>query len=258
MCIVCDEKHSNSTYHIFIINHYDGLFICNLIGLCNRIYSGERLNYSMNDLANFDVSNEFSTYSIEELDLDIRSINLKSVLSADVIHFVFWKNKMNSSDNVSKRCVLYLHTNTRNVCDALEVIPLCSSLNMHLLAFDLPGHGKSKIDDASPLLVLQIIKLLLEWLHTKQNISEVILWARGMSTAAAIEFSSISKEFLTDGCYVCYIVLDTPYTSIRDIVDESIQAFKAKGYYIPTTLLKFGASIIRQSLKSKLGIDPCK
>jgi hypothetical protein len=39
--------------------------------------------------------------------------------------------------------VLYLHTNTRSLVDAKEVLPVCHALGASLLAFDLPGCGHS-------------------------------------------------------------------------------------------------------------------
>ncbi len=42
-------------------------------------------------------------------------------------------------------CVVYLHTNTRNLSDALEALPLCRRFGADLLAFDLPGKTATKL-----------------------------------------------------------------------------------------------------------------
>ena len=68
-------------------------------------------------------------------DFTVIEYNVKSPLDDKLLHGVLWKNKTTNN----KRCVLYLHNNTRSVVDALEILVLCKQINADLLAFDLPG-----------------------------------------------------------------------------------------------------------------------
>ena len=67
-------------------------------------------------------------------DFTVIEYDVKSPLDDKLLHGVLWKNK-----TTNKRCVLYLHNNTRSVVDALEILVLCKQMNADLLAFDLPG-----------------------------------------------------------------------------------------------------------------------
>jgi hypothetical protein len=42
-----------------------------------------------------------------------------------------------------KVCFVYLHTNTRSLADAVEVLPVVEYFDGYLLSFDFPGYGKS-------------------------------------------------------------------------------------------------------------------
>jgi hypothetical protein len=67
-------------------------------------------------------------------DFTVIEYDVKSPLDDKLLHGVLWKNK-----TINKRCVLYLHNNTRSVVDALEILVLCKQMKADLLAFDLPG-----------------------------------------------------------------------------------------------------------------------
>ena len=73
----------------------------------------------------------------------------KSVSSADGeegpadLAAALWQQGTNRPGGVPRPLVIYLHTNTRCLVDAKEVLPLCDVLGGSLLAFDLPGCGKS-------------------------------------------------------------------------------------------------------------------
>lgn len=57
---------------------------------------------------------------------------------------VLWRQGHHRPGAVPRPLVVYLHTNTRCLLDAKEVLPLCDALGASLLAFDLPGCGHSE------------------------------------------------------------------------------------------------------------------
>jgi hypothetical protein len=57
---------------------------------------------------------------------------------------VLWSQGQNLPGSIPRPLVLYLHTNTRCLLDAKEVLPVCDELGASLLAFDLPGCGHSE------------------------------------------------------------------------------------------------------------------
>ena len=234
-----------------------------------------------------------------------------------MLNAVLWQPNNMPLQSRRALAVLYLHTNTRNIVDALEVIPLCRHLQCSLLAFDLPGHGKSAIESLSSLVAIEGINSAIEHCLVNYGISEYILWCRGMSTAAGIEYCyqvnkptsstirsststfskassasafsfnplnlftgssdtvepmpSIRLPLYSDTGHVTYaisdysrrcssrikaLVLDSPFTSIKDIVSDAIDQLRSQGYFIPDFIVAIGAKFIRSTLSGKLGIDP--
>ena len=134
----------------------------------------DRMQYTSSQLIpSIEYSDEFTVIECD----------VKGPFDGELLHGVLWKNISNNNSNSSnsKRCVLYLHNNTRSVVDALEILTLCKHINADLLAFDLPGCGKSTGMLAS-CLNIYIDKILSWWISTNDssfNDISVIIWSRG-------------------------------------------------------------------------------
>lgn len=184
-------------------------------------------------------------YSDSELAIASMSTRIFFFESCNVkLKCVFWE-----WNGIFKRCILYLHTNTRSIVDAKEVLPLCHALQCSLLSFDLPGCGQSEGDLS--FTMANDVNNFVTWLQVNTDVSEVILWARGMSCAPAIEFCSRQPPHPL----VKQVVLDSPFTSIKAMTGDAIAAIRAKGYYIPKFVLSFCESRARSQIKDSLGGD---
>eukprot|EP00602_Paraphysomonas_sp_CaronLab_P009936 CAMPEP_0185036544 /NCGR_PEP_ID=MMETSP1103-20130426/29657_1 /TAXON_ID=36769 /ORGANISM="Paraphysomonas bandaiensis, Strain Caron Lab Isolate" /LENGTH=299 /DNA_ID=CAMNT_0027574111 /DNA_START=220 /DNA_END=1119 /DNA_ORIENTATION=- len=150
----------------------------------------------------------------------------------------------------SKLYVLYLHTNTRALVDAKEVLPFCHKLGANLVAFDLPGCGKS--GGNLSFAMVNDLSIVLNELTSRYECSEVILWARGMSTAIAIEYCSE----LAPSSPIKFIVLDSPFLSVKQMVKDATRSVTAYGMPVPQRALLFCATVVRKTLQSRLGSDP--
>jgi hypothetical protein len=101
-------------------------------GFCNSIANPVRSKYSKSDL-------QFPGYRASEFIL----LNHRAM----VLQCCHWKNLANENTDegippISSKppvCVLYLHTNTRNLSDAVEVIPFCNRLAADFISFDFEG-----------------------------------------------------------------------------------------------------------------------
>jgi hypothetical protein len=151
-----------------------------------------------------------------------------------------------------------MHTNTRNLSDALEVIPCCDALNAHLIGIDWPGAGNSE----GVILPSMCIDLenLMEWIKCMlgEN-TEIIFWARGLSTYVAMEYCAKYNSEHTKQDYppVIYVVLDTPFESVRLMVDEYIRRLKGDGHQLPETMISICSTILRRVLATSFrGVDP--
>lgn len=78
----------------------------------------------------------------------------------------------------SRPLLLYLHTNTRCLLDAKEVLPLCDVLGASLLAFDLPGCGKS--EGFLSFQMTQDLHRVVKHATKELGFREIVLWARGL------------------------------------------------------------------------------
>ncbi len=92
---------------------------------CDRLSVPQRSAYTSDDLIR-------SGYEAREFNLQSHRGN--------TLHCCSWRN-LNPSPVIYTNpiCILYLHTNTRNLSDATEVISLCDRLGANLVSFDLEG-----------------------------------------------------------------------------------------------------------------------
>eukprot|EP01041_Mallomonas_annulata_P000600 gene600-1159_t len=176
-----------------------------------------------------------TSYNLRELLIDSAGMKLKCV---------YWE-RVQPNPN----CILYLHTNTRSVVDALETMPLCDKLGLNLFAFDLPGCGQS--EGKLSFHMANDIQNIIKWIVQNTSITNIVLWGRGMASAPLIEWTSKSPL----NC-VKFIILDSPFTSIQNIITDIIKELNKRGYFIPTSLTFIFGKIIRKYIKSSLGHDP--
>ena len=161
--------------------------------------------------------------------------------------------------------MIYLHTNTRNLSDAVEIIKFCDEIEADLVSFDLPGCGKSE-SNITPLMGRDL-EHLIEWILVSFGTNvEIILWARGMSTAIALEYcakfhgkikkSNIAHNMLAQA-RISFLVLDSPFVSIKTMIDECLTKLRDSGYLLPNTIIHFFAGFVRRTLTQRFhGIDP--
>jgi hypothetical protein len=203
---------------------------------------------------------------------DINEFNILSNNAS--LHCCLWKKKKSPSSENSRTtvkevdhvniittsaplCLLYLHTNTRSLVDALEVIELAHSLDAHLVAMDLPGCGKSegKLHGNFEPDIMH----LMEWTQCLTSLdTEFVIWARGMSTAPAIDICASASICKSDSYLTklkC-VILDSPFTGIDDMIKDGISNMETKGYSISKTFIQMLTSMVMRSLKHRMdGFD---
>lgn len=211
-----------------------------------------------------------SVYSTKDLTIPGFETSGFNLLSHNgmVLSCCFWKNLNTPQtqpdvETSSKKVVLYMHTNTRNLSDASEVVPLCNHLDADLISFDLQGAGKSE-GFLTPNSYKDIL-IVVQWIQSRAgNNVEILLWARGMSTAIAIDFCHPNSQFhcektVYEDCQASIkaMILDTPFESIKKMVDECIEKIEAENHYVPSSLISMFSLMARRAIKNKMhGIDP--
>lgn len=209
-----------------------------------------------NSVVNKIINPKRSTYSSDDLVFDGFELQDFQIFSQNLVLWCCkWKNLNIACVN---RCIIYLHTNTRNLSDSREVVALCHNLKCHLISMDLPGAGKSE-GHLSCHMVTDFEKLIAKIKNDFGDNIEIILWSRGLATAIAIEYCFKYHNFEKSRAQanIIYLVLDSPFTSIENMIKDCITRLKAEGYSIPLPLFYIFEKLARHVLKGRLGgIDP--
>lgn len=213
------------------------LFNKSLVGMTNVLTQPVRFQYESSWYKSDNPS--CIDYSFTEYELAVNGVSL---------HCVRWTK----NDTKSNVCIVYLHTNARASCNAVELLPLCNLLGADLMSFDMRGCGKTEgsfsLNNAKDLAA--VVKSLL--IKEKNNKVEIVLWARGISTYVAVEYAS-SKKLSPN---VVFLVLDSPFTTVTDIVYEAASNIETAGITVPSLFIRFALRMVRKKLTDQLGADP--
>jgi hypothetical protein len=109
---------------------------------CKKLIEPSRLKYDTTDL-NESILN-YESFEVKEFTIVSKGLNL---------HCALWKNNTVEENETTfesstileednKPCLIYLHTNTRSLIDAIEVLPLADKAGCHVLSFDFPGMNR--------------------------------------------------------------------------------------------------------------------
>eukprot|EP00602_Paraphysomonas_sp_CaronLab_P005806 CAMPEP_0185037390 /NCGR_PEP_ID=MMETSP1103-20130426/31725_1 /TAXON_ID=36769 /ORGANISM="Paraphysomonas bandaiensis, Strain Caron Lab Isolate" /LENGTH=402 /DNA_ID=CAMNT_0027575343 /DNA_START=102 /DNA_END=1307 /DNA_ORIENTATION=+ len=209
------------------------LFKRTLSGMTEVLTQPKRLEYNSALLTDDRVKG----YSVEEFKY--------SCSDGVALHCAKWVR-----NNKSDVCIIYLHTNMRALLDATEVLPLCNLLDANLLAFDMRGCGKSE-GTLSLNMATFLGDIVQSMLENNPNLN-VVIWSRGIATHVAIEY--VSSARLTSN--VKFLVLDSPFTSVEDIVSNKASSIQTFGITVPSVFVKFAVQMVRRSVRSQIGGDP--
>lgn len=216
---------------------------------CNSIVNPRRWSYETSQLVSNGYTTENFPWTVTEF---------KVFSQGNTLHCCFWNLKEDNTNGMSgttastkqqkghippssRLCIVYLHTNQRSLYDVHEIIPLAKRLKASILSFDLPGCGKS--EGSLNGTMDGDVEHILEWAQCLVGADvRIVLWARGMSTALAItlgaRLSKMKKSGNPPPYSISCMILDSPFTSIEDMVKTAIDRMHNKGYTLTKSLLK--------------------
>lgn len=218
-------------------------------GFTNRIYNNVRADY--------DESRDL----LPAVDPELFEFNCFKIRTADNVNLACCHLEFKKREQEQTSIVLFLHTNTRNLLQALEILPFCIETQSSLLAYDLRGCGKSEGLGLSSLdKHVSDLDRVISWVQSRTGgKSKIVLWARGMSTATAIYHAAgpYARSEPAFSYPVSFVVLDSPFTSVEDMVNECFERLKRLGYILPEAVFSLGVGLVRSTLRSRLGdMDP--
>ena len=161
------------------------------------------------------------------------------------IHASFWMNTDNAEvaafPATSPQCIVYCHPNSSSRYEVItsRILPLAKSMQCNVACMDFTGTGHSEGDHIT--LAAQAeerdLALLVGFLVRNFRQQRFLLWGRSMGAVASLKFLN---SFLWEGGWAAPavfvgIVLDSPFSSVRDIVCSQASLLGAPGgcvYYL--------------------------
>jgi len=217
--------------------------------LCDRVASPEKFHYNQEDFRLHCESLRFEaiSYQVDVRNRLLQAMQVKSSHSSTAANNLMGMVEM-------KICIMYFHTNLRSLIDSAEVLSLARIINAEVVAFDLPGCGKSEGRLCGDLD--QDFEVMLDWARQQlySNNVKFIIWARGMSTAPVI---TLLSRLSTTGptrlaSKIMCVVLDSPFTSIKEIVHDCLKRMHGAGFSLTKTILNFLISRMISHLSQRL------
>ena len=143
-------------------------------------------------------------------------------------------------------CVIYCHGNCGSRCDALDAVQILLPYNITVLAFDFSGSGLSEGDYVSlGFFEKQDLASIVEHLWDSKQVSRIGLWGRSMGAATSVMYSNLDHT-------IAGIVVDSPFTSLEDIMTELVLAHQS---WVPKKAIKLGINVMRKSILNRAQFD---
>ncbi|XP_062974344.1 protein ABHD12B [Elgaria multicarinata webbii] len=123
-----------------------------------------------------------------------------------------WYEEALADDNP---IIIYLHGNggSRATCHRVNFAKTMSDGGFHVLAVDYRGYADSTGDPSENGFTADVL-FIYDWVKARSGNSQVIFWGHSLGTGIATNSALKLKE--KDGTIVDAIVLESPYTNIRD------------------------------------------
>ncbi|EQC26182.1 hypothetical protein SDRG_15986 [Saprolegnia diclina VS20] len=156
--------------------------------------------------------------------------------------------------NEGRSLVVYMHSNMASSIDAIPIRDACLGAGFAFAAFDFGGCGLS----TGPFVTggfeerLQLQAVLSTLSALEPAYKQVFLWGHSLGAATALEFTAMAPEGDTT---VAGLVLDSPYTSLADMIQSCFENAKSQGLYLPGFVLWMTMALARKSIQSRAGFS---
>ena len=142
-------------------------------------------------------------------------------------------------------CVIYLHGNCSSRLESLEVLEVLLPLHISVFAFDFAGSGLSDGEYISlGWFEREDLAMVVEHLRFTGRTNHIGLWGRSMGAVTALLYAPLDPE-------LAGVVLDSAFSSLPELAQE----LAASHASVPSFLISAGLSLVRSSIKKKIGLD---
>ena len=159
----------------------------------------------------------------------------------------FWEPFDEEREYPQLPCVIYLHGNSSSRCEVVPLLKFLLPLNITIFSFDFAGCGHSEGEYISlGWYEPQDVETIISFLRKTKRISTIGIWGRSMGAVTAIIYGYKDPT-------IAGIVLDSPFYSLKMLIDEVSQDRVALPWFIISQVIKMMKNTIKE--KAKFNID---
>ena len=142
-------------------------------------------------------------------------------------------------------CVIYLHGNCSSRLETLDILEVLLPMHITVFAFDFAGSGMSDGEYISlGWYEREDLGMVIEHLRYSGRTNHIGLWGRSMGAVTALLYAPTDPE-------LAGIVLDSAFSSLPELAQELAGSHSS----VPAFLISAGMSLVRNSIKKKIGLD---
>ena len=159
----------------------------------------------------------------------------------------FWEPFDEEREYPRLPCVIYLHGNSSSRCEVIPEIKYLLPRNITLFAFDFSGCGRSEGEYISlGWHEQEDVECVVNFLRKSNKVSTIGIWGRSMGATTALMYGS--RDYSIGG-----LVLDSPFSSLRVLIDELARDRVSLPDFIVKQALKWIKEIIKE--KADFNLD---
>lgn len=202
-----------------------------------------------------------STFTIDQLGSETRRFDADTTLDRhdgtvmnqrkNILHYNFYKLRESSPAAYASRpqtqtCMVYLHSHGGNRLESLSLIRYAGRLGLNFCFFDFAGHGMSEGEYCTlGFRESEDCQAVLDELKNKFGQERFVLWGRSMGAVAAIVYATRNSRL------VDYLILDSPFTSVDQIVRDYGARFIKIGEYVAVMMF----NMAKDDINYRTGCD---
>jgi pimeloyl-ACP methyl ester carboxylesterase len=138
-----------------------------------------------------------------------------------------------------------MHGNCSSRIEAVPIVPVLLSHDITLFCFDFSGAGHSTGEYISlGWHEKDDLVTVIEYLRSTEMVTLIGLWGRSMGSVTALRYASLHPM-------IAGMVLDSPFSSLKALVQELVKKFSKMPKFIANIALKF----LRKTIKKKADFD---
>lgn len=195
-------------------------------------------------------------YSNEDLGLEKFSINGKYYKRTDFtiqnkrnlkLSCSWWEPFDEEREFKRLPCVIYLHGNSSSKAEASSEAKILLPMNISLFAFDFAGCGRSEGEYISlGWFEREDVECIVEYLRRSNKVSTIGLWGRSMGAVTSLMYGDSDPS-------VAGMVLDSPFSSLKMLVEELVKDKVSLPSFILNQAIKLVKSTVHK--KAKFNLD---